>query len=312
VDTEKWSSDGLDHEATLICKYLLQSPNLLRRALFFLPPSWEGQPLGMNVTTETDDFPVIASLVISPNLQALLEFDDRLRASSESQKRPEVAPAGRVKHGRQPSWSEQEVPTVSLPPPRRRKKSGIPTSPKATSEVESVAPSANILPGIEEFRGSEEVVFMRPEDILEEVEAHDSMNPYLNSPPSPRRYFYPRPEDEDGINQPSGYYTLEKSRSMGRRKRQRSLSDQPWGGQTVSPRSAAGGNAGSRQKGGGEDFHSNPVLYIPSKPCCFSLVPCWVSEPRAAATRPLLLHRHKASLSSAHSHQVRPRPPSLC
>lgn len=227
----------------------------------------------MNVTTETDDFPVLASLVISPNLQALLEFDDRLRASSESQKRPEVAPAGRVKHGRQPSWSEQEVPTVSLPPPRRRKKSGIPMSPKATSELESVAPSANILPGIEEPRESEEVVFMRPEDILEEVEAHDLMNPYLNSPPSPRRYFYPRPEDEDGINQPSGYYTLEKSRPMGRRKRQRSLSDQSWGGQSVSPRSAVGGSAGSRQKGG-------------------------------AATRPLLLHRHKASLSSAHSHQT--------
>lgn len=215
----------------------------------------------MNVTTETDDFPALASLVISPNLQALLEFDDRLRASSESQKRPEVAPAGRVKHGRYPSWSEQEVPTVSLPPPRRRKKSGIPTSPKTIFELESVAPSMNILPGIEEPRESEEVVFTRPEDILGEVEAQELMNPYLNPPPSPPRYFYPRPEDEDGVDQPSGYYTLEKSRSTGRRKRQRSHSDQSRGGQLVSPRPVVGGNAGSRQKERGEGFISMFLLF---------------------------------------------------
>ena len=37
-----------------------------------------------------------------------------------------------------------------------------------------------------------------------------------------------------------------------------------------------------------------------------NLVPKAAGQPRVTATRPLLLHSHKASLSSSHSHQVRP------
>lgn len=211
----------------------------------------------MNVATETERFPTLASLVISPNLQALLEFDDRLRASSESHRRPEVAPVGHLQHVRYPSWSEQEVPTVPLPPPRRRKKSGLPMSPKTISELESVLPPMDALPGAGELGGAEGVVFTRQEDILEEpeveVEVEDLMNPYLNSPPSPPRYFYPRPDEEDeGTGQPSAFYTLEKSRSVGRTKRQRSLSDQSRGGQLVSPRYIRANYVGSRPKERGE------------------------------------------------------------
>ncbi|KAF9786746.1 hypothetical protein BJ322DRAFT_670611 [Thelephora terrestris] len=241
----------------------------------------------MNVATETERFPTLTSLVISPNLQALLEYDDRLRAPSESHKRPEGAPVGRVQHVRYPSWSEQEVPTVPLPPPRRRKKSGLTMSPKTISELESASPSTDALPGAGGLEVPEEVVFTRPEDILEEVEVEDLMNPYLNSPPSPPRYFYPRPdEEEEGTGQPSAFYTLEKSRSVGRTKRQRSLSDQTEGGQLVPPRFIRANHGGSRPKER-------------------------VSGARATATRPLLLHRHKPSLSSTHSHQVRSQPPPV-
>jgi hypothetical protein len=193
----------------------------------------------MNVTTETEEYPTLTSLVISPNLQALLEFDDRIRASNKSHKRPEEASSSPVQHGQYPSWGEQEVPTVSLPPPRRRKKSDGPTSPKTISECEGVSSSTGAIP---EAGESEEVVFTIPEDIPEDTEAKDLRNPYLNSPPSPR-YFHRRLNDSNE--------TLETSRSVGWAKRQRSLSDQSQGGQLVSS-CLAGGNIGLRPKERGE------------------------------------------------------------
>lgn len=207
----------------------------------------------MNVTTKPEERPALTSLVISPNLQALLEFDDRLRASSESHKRPEVASSSRTHYDQHPSWGEQEVPTVSLPPPRRRKKSSVPASPKTISESEGVSPSVKSIPETGEFGGSEEVVCTRPVDIPEETEVEDLTNPYLNSPPSPR-YFHQRSGDGiDGTDQLSAFYAWEKSRSVGREKRERSSSEQSQqaGGQSVSPHST-GGNVGSRQKERGE------------------------------------------------------------
>lgn len=82
------------------------------------------------------------------------------------------------------------------------------------------------------------------------------MNPYLNSPPSPPRYFYPRSDvdDEEGTNQSSGLYTLEKARSMGQRKRIRSSSYQSRGEQPVDSPRFVNGNVGSRQKERGQCF----------------------------------------------------------
>lgn len=198
----------------------------------------------MKVTTQKkeEEHPTLTSLVISPNLQALLEFDDRLRASSKSHKRQEDASPSPVTHAQYPSWNEQEVPTVSLPPPRRRKKGSLPTSPKTISEFEAVSPSAaGATPGAREFGGSEEaVVFTRPQDIPEETEAKVLCNPYLNSPPSPR-YFHRRSNDGDGgTDQTSAFYALERSWSAGRAKRQRSLSEQSWAGQSASSRFTGG------------------------------------------------------------------------
>ncbi|KAF9654164.1 hypothetical protein BDM02DRAFT_241 [Thelephora ganbajun] len=267
----------------------------------------------MNVTTEAKVSPSLASLAISPNLQALLEFDDRLRTSSESHEQPMATPADLVQPNQYPSWGKQEVPTVSLPPPRRKKSvvTGVPMSPKTIFEFQSVASPTNIFPGVGESGGLGEIMFARPEGVLEdEMESKDSANPYLNSPPSSPRYFYPRSDDEEGIDQPSPFYTLEKSRPMRRLKRQRSFSDQSpverKGGQLVSPRyfTSFGRNVGSRPREKGAFsffffffsffFSLNPGLSLSSK----------VSGPRAAVTRPFLLHRHKASLSSAHSHQT--------
>lgn len=197
----------------------------------------------MNVTTETEEYPTLTSLVISPNLQALLEFDDRLRASNKSHKRPDEVSSSPAQHGQFPSWREQEVPTVSLPPPRRRrKKSSGPTSPQTVSEFEGVSPSrTESIPEAEEFGESEEVVFTAPEDIPEDTEAKDLANPYLNSPPSPR-YFQQRLNDSNE--------TLESSRSVGWGKRQRSLSDQSQGAQPVTSRWTGGkARSGAKERG---------------------------------------------------------------
>lgn len=201
----------------------------------------------MNVTTQTEEYPALTSLVISPNLQALLEFDDRLRESSKGHKRPVRVPSSnRTQHGRHPSWGEQEVPTVSLPPPRRRKKSSLPASPKTISELEDVSPSTKTLPEAGEFGGSEEVLFTMPEDIQEEREMRDLRNPYLNSPPSPR-YF--NRLSNDGDDQLSAFCTLGRSWSVGPHttKRQRSLSDQSQRNQLLSSRSS-GRSVGPRPR----------------------------------------------------------------
>lgn len=230
--------------------------------------------------TEAEESPALASLVISPNLQALLEFDDRLRTSSEILEQPETAPAELPQPSQFPSWIQQEVPTVSLPPPRRRKKSvvtGVPMSPKTISELQNVSSTANAFPGVSGLGGLGEIGFARAEDVREDVvederesRAKGLMNPYLNSPPSPPRYFYPRSDDEgEGVDQPSFFYTLEKSRSMRRPSRQRSSSDQSpvehKGGRLVSPRHLAslGRNAGSRPKERGASFLclSQPLSY---------------------------------------------------
>lgn len=205
----------------------------------------------MNVVTNMDEFPPLASLSISPDLQALLEFDDRLRTSGESYERPgTLLPADLARPGGQyPSWVQQEVPTVSLPPPQRKKSviPGVPISPRTTSEFQNAASPTNSFHGVGKFGGLGEMMFARPRDAPEELESEGSMNPYLNSPPSPPRYFYPRSDDEE--DQPSPLYTLEKSRSTRRQIRRRSFSDQH-GSQLVSPRyfASLGRSSGSRPK----------------------------------------------------------------
>jgi len=189
----------------------------------------------MNVMTETE-FPPLASLAISPSLQSLLEFDERFWTSNESYERPERISADLAQHGQYTSWRRQEVPTVLLPPPRRKKSAvtDVPESPKTISELQSV-----------DSPGYEEILLARPEDVLEDVMgSKDPTNTHLIPPPSPPRYFYPCSDDEEeeGIDQDSASYTLEKSRAVGLPERQRSFSDQCQsssednGGRFVSPR----------------------------------------------------------------------------
>jgi len=118
-------------------------------------------------------------------------------------------------------------------------------------------------------------VFARAEDVVEGERG--STNPYLNSPPSPPRYFYPRSEEEEeGIvqNQPMAFYTLEKSRSMKWPDRQRSFSGpspvEHKGGQLASRRyfSSLVRNVGSRPKEKGLFFDlvlSPHPYFLPSK-----------------------------------------------
>lgn len=186
----------------------------------------------MNLTTKKEGYPALTSLVISPNLQALLEFDDRLRESSRSHNQPEVPTRAQHPIRYPSSWREQEVPTISLPPPRRRKKSGVQAPPKTISPTEGVSSMTKTLPGAGEFGRPEEVAFIAiPEDIPEETEESDLRNPYLNSPPSPRYLHQRFGEGDDHL---SVFYPLEKSRSVRQSKRQRSLSDQSQGGQSPS------------------------------------------------------------------------------
>lgn len=234
----------------------------------------------MNVMTRTEELPALASMAISPNLQALLEFDDRLRPPREGDERPEAVSADLTQSSQYPTWRQQEVPTISLPPPRRKRSvvTGVPMSPKTISDCQSVSSSTNPFLGVGEFGGLGEIMFARPEDVLEEeVELgfKDSVNPYLNSPPSPPRYFYPRSDDEEErIDRPSLFYTLEKSRSMRRPIRKRSFGgDQSLlverkGGKPVSPRyfTSLGCNVGSRPKEKGEVVLFRPLL-------CFSILP---------------------------------------
>lgn len=211
--------------------------------------------------TETEHLPPPSSLVISPNLQALLEFDNRLRTPSESHGPPAKEFSGFAQPGQCASWREQVVPTVSLPPPRRKKSvvPGVPVSPKTMSELQSVASSTSSFPEAGEITG--EIEFAKPEDAMEGLRG--STNPYLNSPPSPPRYFYPRSEDEEeGIvqNQARPFYTLEKSRSMKWPDRQRSFSGpspvEHKGGQLASRRyfTSFVRNVGSRPKEKGLSF----------------------------------------------------------
>ena len=227
--------------------------------------------------------PTLADLTISPNLQALLEFDDRLRTSSDSHERPGTEASGVAQPSQYPSWGEQEVPTVSLPPPRRKKSvvPGVPISPKAMSEFRSVSPPTNISPGLGEFGGPGEIMFARPEGAggtEGEAGSEESVNPYLNSPPSSPRYFYPQSDDEEEEepDRPSPFYALGESRSVRRSKRQRSFGGhspvERREGQLVSPRYFAsfghsGGGSGPKEKG------ENPIFVSPSIPpdfCCRS------------------------------------------
>jgi len=219
----------------------------------FPSPSW-GET-GTNVMTETEQLPAPASLVISPNLQALLEFDNRLRTPSEGHGPPAKDATGFAQLGQRPSWKDQVVPTVSLPPPRRKKSvvTGVPVSPKTMSEFQSVVAPMNAIPRAGEISG--DIEFARPEDAVEGERG--SPNPYLNSPPSPPRYFYPRLDDEEervDRHQPSPFYTLEKSRSMKWPDRQRSFSGPPpvehKGGQLATRRyfTSLVRNVGSRPK----------------------------------------------------------------
>jgi len=207
-----------------------------------------------SVMAETEQLQAPPSLVISPNLQALLEFDNRLRTPSESH-----GPPAKEQLGQCPSWREQAVPTVSLPPPRRKKGvvAGVPVSPKTASESRSMAPRTNTFPGADELPILGEIEFARLEDVVEGESR--STNPYLNSPPSPPRHFYHRSDYEEleGIaqHQPTPCYTLDKPRSMRQwPDRQRSFSGpspvEHRGGQLASRRyfTSLVRNVGSRPK----------------------------------------------------------------
>ena len=272
--------------------------------------------------TGTEEFPALPSLVISPNLQALLEFDDRLRTPSETHERSGAASADLTQSGQYPVWRQQEVPTISLPPPRRKKSvvAGVPMSPKTISECQSVSSSTNTFSGVGEFGGPGEMMFARSEDVLEdemELGSKDLANPYLNSPPSSPRYFYPRSDDEEGgIDQPSFFYTLEKPRSMRRSIRKRFGGDQSprvecRGSKAVSPRcyTSLGCNVGSRPKEKGKQLLFFVLFFLSQ--FRLSGLPSKVSGARAAPTRPLLLPAHTLSLSSFHSHQVSSVCPTL-
>jgi len=227
--------------------------------------------------TGTEKFPALASLAISPNLQALLEFDDRLRTPSEGHERSGAASADFPQTSQHPVWKQQEVPTISLPPPRRKKSvvTGVSMSPKTISESQSVSSSTNNFSGVAEFGGLGEIMFARVEDISEdemELGFKGPPNPYLNSPPSPPRYFYPRSDDEeDRTDRPPLFYTLEKTRSMRRSIRKRPFGgDQSplverKGGRPVSPRyfTSLGCNVGSRPKEKGK------LLFYLSSFCFF-------------------------------------------
>lgn len=144
-----------------------------------------------------------------------------------------------------------------------------------------------------------------------------STNPYLNSPPPLPRYIYPRSDDEEdeedeeeeGVNESSAYCTLERSRSMTRWNMRRlkafggQLPGERKGSQLVSSWyfNSFGRNAeeGSGRKERSERSRPRLVLSSFSYSLAFK-----VSGPRAAATRPLLLHSHKPSLSPSRSHKV--------
>ena len=80
---------------------------------------------------------------------------------------------------------------------------GVPMSPKTISEFQGAAAPATTFSRVDEFGGLGEIVFARPEDVPEDemklgfVGYKGSVNPYLNSPPSPPRYFCPRSDDEE-------------------------------------------------------------------------------------------------------------------
>lgn len=223
--------------------------------------------------TATEEFPILASLAISPNLQALLEFDDRLRTPSESLERPGAAPVDLTQPTQYPVRRQQEVPTISLPPPRRKKSvvTGVPMTPKTSYECHRAPSPTDTFPGAGEFGGPGEIMFARVEDTLDEMEFGPA-NPYLNTPPSPPRYFYPRSDDEeDGFDRPSPFYTLEKSRFTRRpiRKRsfggdqQASLTERK-GGRPVSPLyfTTLGCNVGPRPVEKGQFFFLSPPFFF--------------------------------------------------
>ena len=219
---------------------------------------------------ETEEFLTLASLAISPNLQALLEFDDRFRWSGECHGRPETTPADPAQLGQYPSRRQQEVPTVSLPPPRR-KKSAVTDVPmtRTISETQSVSSPTNTYLELAEFGGLGEMVFARPEDVDEEMELERKYfaNPYLNSPP---RHFYHLSDDgEEGNNQPPVYCTLERTRSMRRPIRIRSSSAQSPVERLASTRQFAslGRNRGSRPKERGKTLFIFPSSFFSSYIC---------------------------------------------
>jgi hypothetical protein len=235
----------------------------------------------MDATTETEQLPVLADLTISPNLQALLEFDDRLRTPSETHGRSGAAPAGLTQDGQYSSWTQQEVPTASLPPPRRKKNAvaDVPVSPKTISDSQRVPSPTDSLPGFGEFGGLEEIIFARSEDELEdemELELKGAVNPYLNSPPSSPRYFYPLSDDDDDDDDEEEV-DRPRSRSTRRHVRQRSFSaDQPLGerkgSRFVPPRCFASfrRKVGSKPKQKGKHFFRPSFLSFSSSACSFT------------------------------------------
>ena len=103
------------------------------------------------------------SLIISPNLDALLEYEERIRGST-SQLR-EGTP---MKDSPQPSPYIASPPVGLLPPPRKRQKPQSPTgsqtdSPAREHPLQGVTPSLSTSPKLTEPLAS---------------------NPYINSPPS--------------------------------------------------------------------------------------------------------------------------------
>jgi hypothetical protein len=162
------------------------------------------------------------SLVISPNLEALLEYDDRIRGSTEgrSSSRLETTPA--IQHARSPLQQpdpEESVPIVGLPPPPRWNRGHDKLQPN--SSVGSLTATRGA--GVE----LETMSFAMPEHHDDEDDDDDFhnddrrsglrhirtvKNPYINPAPS----FVPEsPHEGPLVESPasSSYYGLEQVRS---------------------------------------------------------------------------------------------------
>jgi hypothetical protein len=133
------------------------------------------------------------SLVISPDLEALLEYDDHIRGSSEGRSRPET-PSIQYAHSYQ--GDEQAPPIVGLPPPRRRSKGAAKAKTKAKPHKPSIPTNcdANVVEPMEEMSFAKPDYYDDFDDDYDKDSGRWSMrhartrtaerNPYINPAPS--------------------------------------------------------------------------------------------------------------------------------